>query len=72
MVSAAIANDMVNARALHYKYFEMIHYLFVEGNPAGVKAALKQLNITGDSVRLPLVNVSSETNSKIKELMADY
>jgi len=72
MVSAAIANDMVNARALHYKYFEMIHYLFVEGNPAGVKAALKELNIMDDAVRLPLVNVSNETNTKIKELMATY
>ena len=50
----------------------MIHYLFVEGNPAGVKAALKELNITGDAVRLPLVNVSKKTNDKIKELMAKY
>lgn len=72
MVSAALNNDMVTARALHYTYFEMIHYLFVEGNPAGVKAALKELDITGDTVRLPLVNVSSETNNKIKELMAAY
>ena len=72
MVSAALNNDMVTARALHYTYFEMIHYLFVEGNPAGVKAALKELDITGDTVRLPLVNVSAETNNKIKELMAAY
>jgi len=72
MVTAALANDMVTARALHYKYFEMIDYLFVEGNPAGVKAALKELDITGDAVRLPLVNVSNETNNKIKELMAAY
>lgn len=72
MVSAALNNEIVTARALHYKYFEMIHYLFIEGNPAGVKAALKELDITGDTVRLPLVNVSPETNNKIKELMAAY
>ena len=72
MVTAALANDMATARALHYKYFEMIDYLFVEGNPAGVKAALKELDITGDAVRLPLVNVSKETNNKMKELMAAY
>ncbi|MBL4669424.1 MAG: dihydrodipicolinate synthase family protein, partial [Flavobacteriales bacterium] len=46
--------------------------LFVEGNPAGVKAALKILGITGDAVRLPLVNVSEKTNNKIKELIATY
>ena len=72
MVSAALNNDMETARALHYKYFEMIHYLFVEGNPAWVKAALKELYVTDDAVRLPLVNVSNETNNKIKELIAAY
>lgn len=72
MVSAALNDDLANARALHYKYFKMIHYLFVDGNPAGVKVALKELNIIEDAVRLPLVNVSKETNNKIKELMAAY
>lgn len=72
MVSAALNNDMELSRTLHYKYFEMIHYLFVEGNPAGVKAALKELNVTGDAVRLPLVNVSEKTKNKITALMAEY
>ena len=72
MVNAALKTEMEDAKSLHYKYFEMIHYLFVEGNPAGVKAALKELGITGNTVRLPLVNVSEKTNNKIKELMATY
>ena len=72
MVSFALNDDIKTARALHYKYFEMIHYLFVEGNPAGVKVALKELDITGDDVRLPLVNVGNETRNKIKQLMSKY
>lgn len=72
MVKAGLENDVETSRALHYKYFEMIHYLFVEGNPAGVKVALKQLEITGDAVRLPLVNVSEKTKNKIIEIMANY
>jgi 4-hydroxy-tetrahydrodipicolinate synthase len=60
------------AQQLHYQYFEMIHFLFVEGNPAGVKAALQTLGITGDAVRLPLVNVSNKTKEKIKALMVTY
>jgi 4-hydroxy-tetrahydrodipicolinate synthase len=72
MVKNALNADMTVAQQLHYKYFEMIHYLFVEGNPAGVKAALKILGITGDAVRLPLVNVGDETYSKIKELISTY
>lgn len=72
MVSNALSSDMKGAQENHYKYFEMIHYLFVEGNPAGVKAALKLLGITGDDVRLPLVNVGEKTFNKIKELIATY
>lgn len=72
MVSNALNSDMKEAQKLHYKYFEMIHYLFVEGNPAGVKAALKLLGITGDDVRLPLVNVGEKTFDKIKELIVTY
>ena len=72
MVVSALNHDIKKAQELHYKYFPMIHYLFVEGNPAGVKAALKELGITGDAVRLPLVNVSEKTNNTIKELMSTY
>jgi 4-hydroxy-tetrahydrodipicolinate synthase len=72
MVQAALANDMEKARKIHYKYFSMIAYLFVEGNPAGVKAALQELHIIGDAVRLPLVNVSKKTSNAIKALMITY
>jgi 4-hydroxy-tetrahydrodipicolinate synthase len=72
MVQAALKNEMDAARKLHYQYFAMIAYLFLEGNPAGVKAALKELQLIGDTVRLPLVNVSEKTNNAIKELMAAY
>jgi 4-hydroxy-tetrahydrodipicolinate synthase len=72
MVWSALNNDMDSARELHYKYFSLIDLLFVEGNPAGVKAALKELKIIGDAVRLPLVNVSEKTNNAIKELIASY
>ena len=72
MVRAALANNMIEARELHYKYFGLIHYLFVEGNPAGVKTVLSELGVTGKSVRLPLVNVSEQTKNKIKEIVASY
>lgn len=72
MVRAGLNDDVKTARKLHYKYFEMIDYLFVEGNPAGIKVALKELDITGDSVRLPLVNVSDKTKNRIIEIMSNY
>ena len=53
---------------MHYKHFEIINYLFVDGNPAGVKAVLKMLNIIGDDVRLPLVQVTENTLKNLEKL----
>jgi len=39
--------------------------MFTEGNPAGVKQALKQLGVCGDTVRLPLVGISPSTADQI-------
>lgn len=72
MITNALEHNIDDAKALHYKYFELIHYLFVDGNPAGVKVALKLLGITDDAVRLPLVNVSTKTHDAIKRIVAGY
>ena len=68
MVKEALNGNISNARKLHYQHFEIINYLFCDGNPAGIKATLKVLEITGDTVRLPLVNVTTTTFEKIKSL----
>ena len=72
MVKAALNGDFEEAKKQHYKYFDIIHYLFVEGNPSGVKAALKILNICNDVVRLPLVNVSESTYKAIENQIKNY
>lgn len=68
MVHAAMADDMVVARDLHYKMLPIVAPLFQEGNPAGVKEALAELNVMTNNVRLPLVNVSQSLQERIKEL----
>lgn len=69
MVRQAASNNYISARNNHYELMEIIKYLFVEGNPGGVKAALKILGVTGDDLRLPLVNVSANTYKKLEELI---
>lgn len=70
MVQEALNNNLDIAREKHYELLEIIHYLFVEGNPAGIKYLLKLINICSDTVRLPLVNISDVTAKKIYELVA--
>ena len=54
----------------------LLDYLFLEGNPSGIKSALHQLNLCENSLRLPLVPVSDELKIKIRNsintIIKDY
>lgn len=62
----ALNGDYKSAAAKHLRLLDLIDLLFVEGNPAGIKAALKIKGICGDNVRLPLVPVSEGTAKAIE------
>jgi 4-hydroxy-tetrahydrodipicolinate synthase len=67
MIRLCLANDFKAAQPAHYGVIEFTRLMFIEGSPAGVKTALKQLDICGDTVRLPLVQVSEATANKIEQ-----
>ena len=69
MVRLAASGDLEAAQKNHYLLQDVIKYLFTDGNPGGVKAALKILGIAGDDLRLPLVNISSQTFDKLNSLI---
>ena len=69
MVQLALNNKFNEAEEIHYKLLELINYLFVEGNPAGIKATLEILGIIENNLRLPLVPVSKQTYKKLDELI---
>lgn len=65
MVRQCLAGDFKTARKAHFNLVEFTRLMFVEGNPAGVKSALKQLGVCDDTLRLPLVPVSPATEQAI-------
>jgi 4-hydroxy-tetrahydrodipicolinate synthase len=65
MVNAALDGDLTLANQKHYELFPVIQHLFADGNPGGIKHALKLLNIGEDVVRLPLVKVNEKTADNI-------
>ncbi|MFA6086518.1 4-hydroxy-tetrahydrodipicolinate synthase [Mucilaginibacter sp.] len=67
MVRLCLNGDFKGAHAGNYSLIEFTRLMFAEGSPAGVKSALKHLGVCGDTVRLPLVQVSESTAGKIKE-----
>lgn len=69
MVQACFNNDYGQARSLHYKLINIIHQLFAEGNPAGVKEALKFMGVCENHVRLPLLSMTTEGSKKLYSLI---
>jgi len=65
VINLAIVGKFDKARKTFYKILPGIDLLFVEGNPAGVKCALKQMGLCEQNLRLPLVPVSEATAKKI-------
>ncbi len=58
MIRLCLAGDFAKALPLHLSLIEFTRLMFVEGNPAGAKAALKHFGVCDDNLRLPLVKVS--------------
>lgn len=69
MVHAALEDNMNLSRKNHYSLLEIISYLFKEGNPGGIKEALKIKEVCGNTLRLPLVNVSEDTSKNLQRLI---
>jgi 4-hydroxy-tetrahydrodipicolinate synthase len=68
MVRLCLQGDYKAALPLHLNLIEFTRLMFVEGNPAGAKAALKHFGVCEDHLRLPLVNVS---DSILQQIIAE-
>ncbi|MBK3516342.1 4-hydroxy-tetrahydrodipicolinate synthase [Carboxylicivirga sp. N1Y132] len=66
MVNAAVENNMPKARQIHYSLIDLINNIFVEGNPAGIKALLEMRQIIDNQLRLPLVSTTDKLYNELK------
>jgi 4-hydroxy-tetrahydrodipicolinate synthase len=69
MVDAALAGDYEAARKVHYRYYDFMNALFLENNPAGIKAAMKLQGRCNGALRLPLTPITSANVEKLREVM---
>ena len=69
MVRLALAGDYNNALPIHHQFTELFKLLFVDGNPAGVKAMLNAMGLIENRLRLPLVPAKIDTFSQIAEIL---
>lgn len=57
------------ARKIHHMFTNLFNLLFVDGNPAGVKAMLHEMGMIDNVLRLPLVPTRLTTMQKISECL---
>jgi 4-hydroxy-tetrahydrodipicolinate synthase len=72
LVDAALAGRRDEAAALHARLLPMIDALFLESNPAPLKAALSLAGFASDAVRLPLAPASEATRARLSELLPAF
>lgn len=61
-------SELEEMNKAHYELYHFTNLLFKEGNPAGLKAALKALGVISSAqVRLPLVQASEELQTALKQ-----
>ena len=65
MVRAANEGDYAGARHYHELLLDIHPHLYVDGNPAGIKAAMYLMGLCENELRLPLVPVSDTTFQKL-------
>jgi len=72
MVRLMLKNKYDEALEVHNSLLDIIDQLFIDGNPAGVKAALTIMGVCKNYLRLPLVPVEKEVYSSLKKLIENY
>lgn len=71
MVRLALRGEYAPALTIHHKFTELFKLLFVDGNPAGVKAMLHEMGMIENQLRLPLVPTRLTTMEKISKIVKE-
>ena len=71
MIRLEFRGEYEPARKIHHAFTEVYSLLFVDGNPAGVKALLHEMGFIENQLRLPLVPTKVSTLQKMAEILKD-
>ncbi len=69
MIRLEFKGEYEPARKIHHMFTELYSLLFVDGNPAGVKALLNDMGFIENYLRLPLVPTKIETKKKMADIL---
>lgn len=71
MLRLEFRGEFEGARKIHHRFTDLFSLLFVDGNPAGVKAVLHQMGFIENVLRLPLVPTRLTTLQRISDILKE-
>ena len=71
MIRLEFNGEYEPARKIHHRFTELYSLLFVDGNPAGVKALLHEMGFIENELRLPLVPTRVATVQKMAVILQE-
>ena len=69
MSRLSLDGNFEKSRKLHYKLLEIMHAIFIDGNPSGVKGLMTAMNICSEHVRLPLTSVNRSAINRFEAML---
>lgn len=71
MVDLALANDFAGALEIHTRLLHLFADLFIEVNPAPVKAAMAMMGLAQEVYRLPICELLPDNRAKLEKTLRD-
>ncbi len=72
LTKLALAGNFAEAMTIHRKFFPLFKSLFLDGNPAGIKYAMKLAGRDTGEMRLPLWEANDATKKAIEEQVRKF
>ena len=71
MIRLQMRGEYDPARTIHHRFTDLFSLLFVDGNPAGVKAMLSEMGFIQNVLRLPLVPMRIKNMQRMSEILKE-
>ena len=71
MIRLQMRGEYDPARIIHHRFTDLFSLLFVDGNPAGVKAMLSEMGFIENKLRLPLVPMRIKNMQRMSEILKE-
>jgi 4-hydroxy-tetrahydrodipicolinate synthase len=71
LCAAAARGDMRTAWDIHYRYLELMRVNFITTSPAPVKAAMAEMGLITDALRMPMLPLDEANRARVRAVLSE-